>query len=169
MVATRERTPQFNALENPRHKTFVDAMLIDPNQTQAYISAGYSENGASVGGTRLVADPKVSRALEAEREAQSVEGVRDASLVWDTFAHLASHAKLERDRIAAAKELGKLMGLYVTRVETHSTVTHALSLSPSQLARMEAIYQEPIESKARVVKELPVETKQGNETGDETE
>lgn len=47
-----------------RHKKFVAAYLVSLNATKAAIAAGYSENGASVAGTRLLANARVQEAIE---------------------------------------------------------------------------------------------------------
>lgn len=43
----------------PRQQRFVDEYLIDLNATQAAIRAGYSEKGATVRGSELLASRKV--------------------------------------------------------------------------------------------------------------
>jgi phage terminase small subunit len=52
-----------------RQRNFVAAYLDDPalNQEKAYISAGYSAKGASVGASRLTRHPTVAAAIDEER------------------------------------------------------------------------------------------------------
>ncbi len=48
---------------NPRQKRFVEEYLLDLNAKQAAIRAGYSERSAEVTGSKLLSNPKVSRAI----------------------------------------------------------------------------------------------------------
>lgn len=50
---------------NAKQQRFVEEYLIDLNATQAAIRAGYSENGATVAGTRLLANASVAKAIAA--------------------------------------------------------------------------------------------------------
>lgn len=50
-----------------RHAKFVVEYLLDLNATQAAIRAGYSENGATVQGTRLLANASIASAIEKAR------------------------------------------------------------------------------------------------------
>lgn len=47
-------------LDNARRERFCQELLIDENATQAYIRAGYSEKGAKVSASRLLADANVA-------------------------------------------------------------------------------------------------------------
>lgn len=54
----------------PREQRFVEALMLDPNQTKAAIAAGYSERSAKQQGSRLMQKPAVREAirrLRAER------------------------------------------------------------------------------------------------------
>ena len=63
----------------PRQARFVDEYLIDLNATQAAIRAGYSEKGASVRGTWLLANSRVKAAVEASKAAllERTEGTQE--------------------------------------------------------------------------------------------
>ncbi len=50
-----------------KQERFVAEYLIDLNATQAAIRAGYAEKGASVEGTRLLANAKVAAAVAAAK------------------------------------------------------------------------------------------------------
>ena len=54
----------------PRQARFVEEYLIDLNATQAAIRAGYSEKGATVRGSELLANRNVSEAVAEKRSAQ---------------------------------------------------------------------------------------------------
>jgi len=56
---------------NPRQKMFISEYLVDLNATAAVIRSGYSKNGASVQGTRMLADPKIAAAVQIEMEKRS--------------------------------------------------------------------------------------------------
>ncbi|HVL12678.1 MAG TPA: terminase small subunit [Gemmata sp.] len=56
----------------PRQERFVQEYLIDLNATQAAIRAGYSDKGATVRGSELLANRNVAAAL-AERQRQREE------------------------------------------------------------------------------------------------
>ena len=49
---------------NEKQKTFCREYLVDLNATQAYIRAGYSEKGASVSGSQLLANPSVQAFIQ---------------------------------------------------------------------------------------------------------
>ena len=53
-----------------RQRNFIAAYLSDPalNQEKAYIAAGYSPKGASVGASRLMRHPAVAPAIDEERK-----------------------------------------------------------------------------------------------------
>jgi phage terminase small subunit len=59
-----------------RQRNFVAAYLDDPalNQEKAYIAAGYSPKGASVGASRLMRHPAVAPAIDVER-AKRIEAL----------------------------------------------------------------------------------------------
>ena len=55
----------------PKQQRFVEEYLVDLNATQAAVRAGYSEKGASVTGSQLLANPKVSQAIAEARKKLS--------------------------------------------------------------------------------------------------
>lgn len=54
-----------------KQRSFVREYLVDLNATQAAIRAGYAESGASVEGTRLLANAKVKAAVDAAMKLRS--------------------------------------------------------------------------------------------------
>lgn len=54
----------------PKQAKFVAEYIIDLNATRAYVAAGYSENGASVGASKLLANAKV--AAEVAKKTQKI-------------------------------------------------------------------------------------------------
>jgi len=67
---------------NPKRKAFVAEYLVDLNATQAAIRAGYSENGASVRGSILLANDNVQEAIQAAqaKRAERLEITADMLL-----------------------------------------------------------------------------------------
>ena len=63
---------------NEKQKTFCREYLVDLNATQAYIRAGYSEKGASVSGSQLLANPNVQafiqKASKKRQERTEIKG-----------------------------------------------------------------------------------------------
>jgi len=51
-----------------RRTRFVKEYLLEQNATKAAIAAGYSEKGASVAGSRLLADPKIREEINKNNE-----------------------------------------------------------------------------------------------------
>jgi len=60
--------PDYYAMLSPRHQRFVDGIVAGLSQTQAYIQAGYSPDGASANASLLIANhSKIALALEQQR------------------------------------------------------------------------------------------------------
>lgn len=64
------------ALENAKRERFCQELLVDDNATQAYIRAGYSENGASQSAERLLRNAEVAaRVVELRAERAGRVGI----------------------------------------------------------------------------------------------
>lgn len=99
----------------PRHAKFVDEYLIDGNGTQAAIRAGYSANGARVAAHRLLTNAAISGALEARRQADATRLSITRENVLKRLLEAFEMAREEREpaaMVAAARELGRMMGFY---------------------------------------------------------
>jgi len=59
------------ALSNPRWERFCQELLVDDNQSQAYIRAGYSRLGAARGARRLIVRPEVAARVAGLRTARN--------------------------------------------------------------------------------------------------
>ena len=57
----------------PKQLRFVEAYLLEPNGTQAAISAGYSPNSAAVEASRLLTNPKVVAELAERRRVLEIK------------------------------------------------------------------------------------------------
>jgi hypothetical protein len=89
-------------LKNPRHEQFAVAFAGGLSATAAYISAGYSKNGADVSAARLLANASVRARVEgvkAEISSRSIQVAitsRDQRILW-----LDDMAKRMRDVVEA--------------------------------------------------------------------
>lgn len=105
----------------PRERRFVDEFFQDFQALPAAIRAGYSEKDTGIG-TRLLSRPHIAdevrrRVIEQQSRMQiKADDLRrfHASIVWDP-REPAQGGPTKTERIAAATQLGKLMGLYVER------------------------------------------------------
>src|SRR5215471_1353989 len=66
-------------LKNPKHEKFVQNIVRGLSPTEAYISAGYSRNGAHASAARLLKNPQVCTRLAELRKA--VEPILEAAIV----------------------------------------------------------------------------------------
>lgn len=64
-MADQSSIEEWETELTPKQRAFVREYLIDLNATQAAIRAGYAESGASVEGSRLLANAKIASAVEA--------------------------------------------------------------------------------------------------------
>lgn len=80
----------------PKQQRFVEEYLVDLNATQAAVRAGYSEHGATVQGSQLLANPKVSQAI-AEAKAQRSKKVNiTAEYVLGNLVEVAERCMQKR-------------------------------------------------------------------------
>ncbi|MBT4264783.1 MAG: terminase small subunit [Deltaproteobacteria bacterium] len=102
----------------PRIRKFIDIYIETDNATQSYIRAGYSENGADRGASRLLRNVEVSKEIEQRRkELREKADVRAEDLVNElrkiAFANAEDYFKwgeVEVDNSEGKKELvGKIL------------------------------------------------------------
>lgn len=127
-----------------RQRRFVDLYLACGNATQAYIEAGYSPKNAGSDAGKIMKNPKISQAIEALRpktelaieEMITPQQVIDGLIAETRGEHAAT-------RVAAWKELGRALGMFVDRSQTsvtHTTYADELeSLSDEIKAKVEAV------------------------------
>lgn len=100
------------ALNNPKHERFCREYVKDLNATQAYIRAGYSQNGADASAARLLVNArvrdriaelqaKVAGKLEITQESvlREIEETRLAALGADQHATALKAAELKGKHI----------------------------------------------------------------------
>jgi hypothetical protein len=98
-----------------RQARFVQEYLVDGRGAKAAIRAGYAVAGARVAAHRALTNAAVSSALQAR---QSADASRLSIQRNDVLEALVEAAQLARDQkqpmalIAAAREIGKLLGFY---------------------------------------------------------
>ena len=106
---------------NDRQKRFVGAYLIDPNATQAAITAGYSEKTAYSQGQRLLKHVEVSEALAKAQEQRQERTQITADAVLERLwmeAHgqdVPDHS--QSGRVKALDLLAKHLKLYTDAVD----------------------------------------------------
>lgn len=83
-------------LRNPRHEQFAQLVANGENHTQAYLQAGYAENGAAQSAARLMRDGRIQERIEEIRTEITAKMI-DVSI------------RDQNSRLAAAQERWVLM------------------------------------------------------------
>jgi phage terminase small subunit len=115
-------------LENARHERFAQELAKGKTQEQAYIDAGYSENGARVSASQLLTNPNVAKRLTElqERAAIRVEwDVVDAIRELEEARVAAGSAETVQASAMISATMGKakLLGLVVDKAESKTTIS----------------------------------------------
>jgi phage terminase small subunit len=112
----------MNPLLSHKQGRFVDEYLVDCNGAAAAVRAGYAPGSAKVAASRLLtSDNPVRLAIQGRQEADAVRlGVTREGVI-QRFLEAFELAKLNAEpavMVAAARELGRLLGFYApARVE----------------------------------------------------
>ena len=118
-----------------KQAAFVREYPVDRNATQAAIRAGYSAKTANQAGSRLLANAKVSRAIN-EINAQAAENAHvTAQMVLNGLAREAQAGDPSEPnpaRVRAWETLAKLLGMMIERRENRE-VTEFDGLSTAEL------------------------------------
>jgi hypothetical protein len=111
------------ALENARHEKFVQELTKGKTQEQAYIDAGYSENGAEVSASQLLRNPKVAARVAELQEKAANKAVIDKAMIVQRLLGLADKGEqlaeapgLSVSR-ASLMDVAKLLGMIVEKNE----------------------------------------------------
>jgi phage terminase small subunit len=113
-----------------RQARFVEEYLIDGNGTAAAIRAGYAAAGAHVTASRTLRDPKVAERIRvAQAETRAALKIDQKTVIKNLQAafELARAQSDPAAMVAAAREIGRLLGLY-------EPVQHAVAVQPSMRA-----------------------------------
>lgn len=111
-----------------KQRAFVREYAIDPNATKAALRAGYSKRSARSSGGANMKNPAI-RAMLAAREAKA-SAKCEVTLEWmlsQLMGIVEDKDAKNADRVAAIRELGKLTGLAVKRIE--ASISGGLDLS----------------------------------------
>ena len=118
----------------PRQRAFCDEYLVDLNATQAAIRAGYSQKGAHVRGSELLANHKVARAIAGKFEDRMKRVEVDQDYVLGVLKENIERAMQRRPVLnnkgketgnyvydgrtvnGAASLLGKHLGMFTNRI-----------------------------------------------------
>lgn len=110
----------------PKQERFVREYLRDLNATQAAIRAGYSAKGATVTGSKLLANPKVREFVTASQRKVAKKLDLTAEKVLRDIIRISQKAEKVGDLGVALKGrelLGKRLKLFTDRVEVEGRVT----------------------------------------------
>lgn len=125
----------------PRQQRFVDEYLLDLNATQAAIRAGYSERGATVRGSELLANRKVAAVVNRAMAERAAKLEITAASITTRLVSIADKAeKLEGPAgLSVARQsmmdVAKLNGLIV---ETHENVIRSPEERRARLEELRA-------------------------------
>lgn len=100
---------------NDKRERFCREFVIDSNATQAYIRAGYSENGASQGGERLLRIVEVkARIEELQAEYREKHAITVENIVREMISDRENARKHGQYSVAlkANTEIAKIYGFY---------------------------------------------------------
>ena len=106
-----------------KHRAFVSEYLVDLNQTQAAIRAGYAPGCASVTATRLIADAKIAAAVHEAFMERSIRTEIDQDFVLDRLRIEAlgdGEDTSSGARIKATELLGKHLGMFTEKHQIES-------------------------------------------------
>lgn len=136
-------------LKNPRREKFCQLCASGVKPVDAYISLGYSKNGAPQSASALLKNPEVSnrvREIQEEVSAYTVANVTfDRERVLARLDVLSRKAEAAEQYSAAAKceeLLGKHVGMWVERSVQTVWNGDVSSLTSDQLARLTNTFEQ---------------------------
>ena len=99
-----------------RERRFAELYAVSGNGRQSYIDAGYSENGAHQGASRLLSRVEICEAIEALKPpAIKVEDLITPEYVLEGLRREAEQGETSASRVAALRELGRTLGLFLDK------------------------------------------------------
>jgi phage terminase small subunit len=107
-------------LDNQRHERFAQHVANGASATQAYIDAGYSENGAGAGGHALLKNPNITARVEHLKDQAAKRAVITAEWVLERLRIEAAGEGPDTSsgaRTKATELLGKYLNMWAERQE----------------------------------------------------
>ena len=125
---------------SPKRQRFVDEYVANGfNATQAYLAAGYSPGGADGNASRLIGNDSIQQAISSKLALHASLADENLQTVLSRFVAIADDAREKAaDRIAATREIGKLLGLYIER-SVHLSAFVRPELQGKSIEELEAI------------------------------
>ena len=101
---------------NYRERRFAELYAVSGNGRQSYIDAGYSENGAHQGASRLLSRDAICEAIEALKpSAVKVSDVITPEYVLEGLRREAETGETSSGRTAALTQLGRALGMFIDK------------------------------------------------------
>lgn len=126
----------------PKQQRFVEEYLIEPNETQAAIRAGYSAKTANKNASRLMVNEGVQKAIRAAQEARKHRVEITADEVVKGLLSEARHrgkGSSHAARVAAWGLLARHLGMLTDKVKIDAPVSRPLAtLTDEQLRALVA-------------------------------
>lgn len=118
-----------------RQQRFVAEYLIDPNQKQAAIKAGYSEKTAEQIGYQLLQKTSVAEAITKAQKRREKRTDITADKVLQELASIGFDDEKERtsDRLKALELIGKHLTMFTDRVDLKGDVNAAITFKFERL------------------------------------
>lgn len=103
-----------------KQKRFCDEYLIDLNATQAAIRAGYSPKGMNKRVTRLMANEGIQSYIKERMDEKDKTLIAEQDEVLEYITSvMRDDIQATRDRLEAAKMLGKRYGIFTDKIEAN--------------------------------------------------
>lgn len=113
----------------PRQAAFIPAFLASNNATASAVAAGFSVNGASVAGARMLRNAKVQKALQARQTADATRLSLKRENVLAGLLDAVSYARHQRNpaaMISGLREIAKMQGYYSAETKRIEVSTKGL-------------------------------------------
>ena len=126
-------------LSNHKHELFAQGLAQGKTQTQAYIDAGYSANGAEVSASRLLTNANIKKRVQELQNRAAVRAEITIAGLTNDLLRLARSAEALGDASgyqasrAALMDAAKLNGLIVDKQKTELTSSRSIELSQDDL------------------------------------
>ncbi|AZO96145.1 terminase small subunit [Halocella sp. SP3-1] len=112
-----------------KQKAFADEYIISLNATEAAIKAGYSENTAGAIGHENLKKPKIANYIQKQLDSKENKRIASQDEVLEFLTTtMRSQEDSRRDRLEAAKLLGKRYAIFTDRIEHEVTELPTINL-----------------------------------------